>query len=541
MSNSLYSEALKAAEEIKNAAEEKAKQQLIEAMTPQIKLMVEQNLMEETDAECGVEYSIENDESQAPDDSEDNPQDGEDQDGSDEEKTNAGENRTKDGEVSDPKKSLHGTKLESYEISSEASSVISRLINNSAKNKAVKTKISEISEGIKILKKVSILGENRKINSATKKRINLLYKNLVNETKNIASYDIFKKDNELLKEFYNVIKELNNMSRRRSNKSRYLNENLEELLEMNLFEEDEAEEASSGDDDDDLFSDMDDSSESGDDMLDMEMESDSSASISAETTVEELAQMAGLLESGEEEEAEPAESDAGEEEEGEISDGLWEYDEGPDESTEDEGLSSATNESRRRDVFLEIDENMLRKEISRMKTLREGEAKDMASHFGGGSLEGEMFVDGVELNKLHEMKIKAAKVVRMNRMLESKLSQYKKALRGMKTQLTEMNLFNAKLLYANKLMQNRDLTIKQQRNIVESLDEAKTLGEAKILFESLSKSLTRPTNTRKNNLSEGAVRRPMSSSSRPVSSGQAKPLNESVALDRWATLAGIKK
>ena len=536
MSNSLYSEALKAAEEIKNAAEEKAKQQLIEAMTPQIKLMVEQNLMEETDAECGVEYSIENDESQAPDDSDGNPQDGEGQDGSDEEKTNAGENRTKDGEVSDPKKSLHGTKLESYEISSEASSVISRLINNSAKNKAVKTKISEISEGIKILKKVSILGENRKINSATKKRINLLYKNLVNETKNIASYDIFKKDNELLKEFYNVIKELNNMSRRRSNKSRYLNENLEELLEMNLFEEDEAEEASSGDEDD-LFSDMDDSDESGDDMLDMEMESDSSASISAETTVEELAQMAGLLESGEEEEAEPVESE-GEEEE--ISDGLWEYDEGPDEEPE-EGLSSATNESRRRDVFLEIDENMLRKEISRMKTLREGEAKDMASHFGGGSLEGEMFVDGVELNKLHEMKIKAAKVVRMNRMLESKLSQYKKALRGMKTQLTEMNLFNAKLLYANKLMQNRDLTIKQQRNIVESLDEAKTLGEAKILFESLSKSLTRPTNTRKNNLSEGAIRRPMSSSSRPVSSGQAKPLNESVALDRWATLAGIKK
>ena len=539
MSNSLYSEALKAAEEIKNAAEEKAKQQLIEAMTPQIKLMVEQNLMEETDAESGVEYSIENDESQAPDDRDDSPQDGEDQDGSDKERADAGENRTKDGEVADPKKSLHGTKLESYEISNEASSVISRLINNSAKNKAVKTKISEISEGIKILKKVSILGENRKINSATKKRINLLYKNLVNETKNIASYDIFKKDNELLKEFYNVIKELNNMSRRRSNKSRYLNENLEELLEMNLFEEDEAEGS-----DDDLFSDMDDSSDSGDsgdDMLDMEMESDSSASISAETTVEELAQMAGLLESGEEEpEPQPESEEEETEEEEEISDGLWEYDEGPDEDPE-EGLSSTTNESRRRDVFLEIDENMLRKEISRMKTLREGEAKDMASHFGGGSLEGEMFVDGVELNKLHEMKIKAAKVVRMNRMLESKLSQYKKALRGMKTQLTEMNLFNAKLLYANKLMQNRELTIKQQRNIVESLDEAKTLGEAKILFESLSKSLTRPTNTRKNNLSEGAVRRPMSSSSRPVRSGQAKPLNESVALDRWATLAGIKK
>ena len=137
---------------------------------------------------------------------------------------------------------------------------------------------------------------------------------------------------------------------------------------------------------------------------------------------------------------------------------------------------------------------------------------------------------------VNEMKIKAAKVVRMNRTLESKLSQYKKALRGMKDQLTEMNLFNAKLLYANKLMQNRELSMKQQRHIVESLDNAKTLGEAKILFESLSKSIANP--TRKNNLAEGSVRRPLNSSSQPVRSAQT--LNESAALDRWATLAGIK-
>ena len=112
----------------------------------------------------------------------------------------------------------------------------------------------------------------------------------------------------------------------------------------------------------------------------------------------------------------------------------------------------------------------------------------------------------------------------------------------MKGQLSEMNLFNAKLLYANKLMQNRDLSMKQQRHIVESLDDANTIGEAKILFESLSKSLVskRPATSGKN-LSEGALRRKSGAASAPVRSGQSKPLNESVALDRWATLAGIKK
>jgi hypothetical protein len=87
-------------------------------------------------------------------------------------------------------------------------------------------------------------------------------------------------------------------------------------------------------------------------------------------------------------------------------------------------------------------------------------------------------------------------------------------------------------------MQNRDLSIKQQRNIVESLDEAKTLGEAKILFESLSKSQVTSKRRSGGNLTESTNRRRSSASSAVRS---AQPINESVALDRWATLAGIKK
>ena len=347
------------------------------------------------------------------------------------------------------------------------------------------------------------------------------------------------------------------MSRRRSNR-KYLNESLEDLLEMDLFEAD-------GDDDDDaddMALDMDDESPDEVDTMDddaeaegddMPEDSDSSDSVDIDDlkamTVEEL----GELVSGESDDAaddeepeldleglfESDEEDVPKNELDEL-DEIYETDEMIDDDIGETLRADEMRESRRRNRVLEIDENMLRREIGRMKAIREGEAKDMAHHFGGGSVQGEVFVDGVELNKLHEMKIKAAKVVRRNRMLESKLTQHKKALRAMKSQLTEMNLFNAKLLYANKLMQNRDLSMKQQRHIVESLDEAQTLGEAKILFESLSKSLVSSRRTSTGNLTEGATRRPMSSSSRPVRSAQAKPMNESVALDRWATLAGIK-
>ena len=115
------------------------------------------------------------------------------------------------------------------------------------------------------------------------------------------------------------------------------------------------------------------------------------------------------------------------------------------------------------------------------------------------------------------------------------LSEYKKATSALKGQLTEMNLFNAKLLYANKLMQNRNLSQKQQRAIVEALDNAKTLREAKLLYQSLTKSLTK---VPRKNLNEGSLRT-LGSSSKSTRSGA--PANSGVEVDRWATLAGLHK
>ena len=103
----------------------------------------------------------------------------------------------------------------------------------------------------------------------------------------------------------------------------------------------------------------------------------------------------------------------------------------------------------------------------------------------------------------------------------------------LKKQLDEMNLFNAKLLYVNKLIQNRNVSSKQQRAIVEALDNAKTIREAKLVYESITRSLNN-----KKSLSEG-TRRVLGSSSKPTRSGSST-VNESTQTDRWATLAGIK-
>ena len=515
MSNNLYEEAINAAEQIKEAAESRVKQQLVEAMSPKIKQLIENSLMEEPD-ECGESI---------------------------EEVEECGESIDED----ESKEEEMDSEEDQIEISSESVNILKKMLGQKQKRNAISENLDAVRKGINSLKKAMILAENNKNSAKIKRKFVYAYNNLLQELKNIKSSSIIKTDKTLLKEFLQLSKELNNMSRSRS-RSRYLNENLEDLLEMNLFEEEEEM---------DLDAEMDSEDESKEEEMDSEEESEKPGSEGVDLgPLEDMsfrevvdAALSGA-DSGEEEmDLSSLDDDEDEMEEGvdevyeveENLEGLEGVEEMEIEEMEDEGLDEG--------LFLEIDENMLKREIKNMRRLREGEAKDMASHFGGGSLDKEMFIDGVDLNvhadhlgreDVPTPKVEAAlrNAVRKNRIVESKNKQYKNALRGMKKQLTEMNLFNAKLLYANKLMQNRDLSIKQQKHIVESLDEAGTLNEAKLLFESLSKSLSRPSR-KGGNLNESSSRRVLSSSSRSVKSAQ--PINENVALDRWATLAGIKK
>ena len=74
--------------------------------------------------------------------------------------------------------------------------------------------------------------------------------------------------------------------------------------------------------------------------------------------------------------------------------------------------------------------------------------------------------------------------------------------------------------------------VDKQRAIVEALDNAKTIREAKLVYEGLTRSLN------KKSLSEG-TRKVLGSSSKPTRSGSST-VNESAQTNRWATLAGIK-
>ena len=573
MANNLYEEAINAAEQIKEAAENKVKQQLVEAMSPKIKDLIERSLMGEeidemsdsapinaADTENEEETGKENGTEEVNNDKPNNDKSNKDECGTSME--------------ADQTETLNN--VNEVEISDSSREILQRMINNKRMKDAASNKLKKISESIKSLRKAIIIAESSNKTKKFSKKFVQAYKTLLNELKNIGNSDIIKSDKTLLREYLKISKELKNMSTRRRARKNYLNESLEDLLEMNIFGDEEDEEEMPKDPEDTEDLDLDDlDSEDSEDSEMMSSEEDEEEQEDEEDEEDFDALMTRPLEdvlkdalkgmSGEEvEEGEdPKESvdeiyeveemDLGEmgEIEEDPNEGMGCSNEADDNSEMAQHELASESYRRGQDLFLEIDENMLKNEITKMRRLREGEASDMASHFGGGSLDKEMFVDvddgdlnvhagvlGREDVPMPKVEAALRKAVRSNRMLESKIRQYKNAVRGMKTQLTEMNLFNAKLLYANKLMQNRDLSMKQQRHIVESLDEASTLNEAKLLFESLSKSLSKPSSVRGKNLSEGANRRTLSSASRSTKSAQT--LNENVALDRWATLAGIK-
>ena len=109
----------------------------------------------------------------------------------------------------------------------------------------------------------------------------------------------------------------------------------------------------------------------------------------------------------------------------------------------------------------------------------------------------------------------------------------------LRKKLAETNLFNAKLLFTNKLLQNESLSSRQKAQVIKQLDGAKTVREAKLVYESLSSTLGGASKTTVNENRDRSVIGSSSRTTRPASTSTT--LNEGFESDRWAQLAGITK
>ena len=70
-----------------------------------------------------------------------------------------------------------------------------------------------------------------------------------------------------------------------------------------------------------------------------------------------------------------------------------------------------------------------------------------------------------------------------------KLEEAYSAIKTLKSELNEINLLNAKLLYTNKIFRNKALTEAQKVKILNAFDKATSVKEVKIVFETLNENI----------------------------------------------------
>jgi len=119
--------------------------------------------------------------------------------------------------------------------------------------------------------------------------------------------------------------------------------------------------------------------------------------------------------------------------------------------------------------------------------------------------------------------------------MKHELEEAYNALSIIKTELNEVNLFNAKLLYTNKIFKAKNLTESQKVKVLAAFDKAASVKEAKLVFETLSEGFKE----KKSPVNESLLR---GSASKPAGIVERKPIMEADAqVLRMQKLAGIIK
>jgi len=116
--------------------------------------------------------------------------------------------------------------------------------------------------------------------------------------------------------------------------------------------------------------------------------------------------------------------------------------------------------------------------------------------------------------------------------MDDELAEAYSTIKTLKSELNEINLLNAKLLYTNKIFKAKNLNESQKVKVLSSFDKAKNVGEVKMVFETLNEGIKVSKNIIKENLG--------SASKTTMTPNVKKPIVESNdAFLRMQKLAGI--
>ena len=160
-------------------------------------------------------------------------------------------------------------------------------------------------------------------------------------------------------------------------------------------------------------------------------------------------------------------------------------------------------------------------EISLEEILRELEKADKKVEEGTGP-GGEIDPKAADIHSVNDDSAK------------KELNEAIKTIKALKHELNEINLFNAKLMYVNKIFKAKNLSESQKTKVVSAFDRATSVKEVENTFKTLSESISAA--PKKSSLKES-----VGFASKAMGNAPARPIVEADAfVTRWQQLAGIK-
>jgi len=106
----------------------------------------------------------------------------------------------------------------------------------------------------------------------------------------------------------------------------------------------------------------------------------------------------------------------------------------------------------------------------------------------------------------------------------------------LKADLQEVNLLNAKLLYANKIFRSKNLSESKKVKVLESFDKAATVKEAKLIFETLNEGVE----SRERRRPARGVKGSASKTTNVIKENKQPIVESNDMVARFQKLAGIK-
>jgi hypothetical protein len=114
--------------------------------------------------------------------------------------------------------------------------------------------------------------------------------------------------------------------------------------------------------------------------------------------------------------------------------------------------------------------------------------------------------------------------------MQEELEEAYDAIRTLKSELNEINLLNAKLLYTNKIFRNKSLTESQKVKVLTAFDKATSKKEAQLVYETLLENLKTP-------VKKSPIQESLGSASKALGTAKSKPIIENDAFSRMRELA----